>query len=143
MILKLIIGVPVEVELLRRCAISGTSRGITGKLHNEGGTRTEQGSRRVRPGLGSDSLPASNDVLHFCLMVSPACLCERRSFHTGPECWTPFVAECVKLRGVCGKRAKLKNVRPLCKVQLLLESLCSEPRDSRLETMSSSAQLLT
>ena len=31
-------------------------------------------------------------------MVSPACLCDRRSLHTGPECWTPFVAECVKLR---------------------------------------------
>ncbi|CAE8720434.1 unnamed protein product [Polarella glacialis] len=34
--------------------ISSTSREITGKLHNEGGTRTEQGSRRARPGLDSD-----------------------------------------------------------------------------------------
>ncbi|CAE8595447.1 unnamed protein product [Polarella glacialis] len=44
----------MEVELLRRCAISVTSREITGKLHHEGGTRTEQGSRKARPGLDSD-----------------------------------------------------------------------------------------
>ncbi|CAE8712150.1 unnamed protein product [Polarella glacialis] len=37
MIPKLISGVPVEVELLWRCALSGTAREITGKLHNEGG----------------------------------------------------------------------------------------------------------
>ncbi|CAE8649931.1 unnamed protein product [Polarella glacialis] len=54
MIPKLISGVPVEAELLWRYALSGTSREITGKLHNEGGTRTEQGSRRARPGLDSD-----------------------------------------------------------------------------------------
>ncbi|CAE8635204.1 unnamed protein product [Polarella glacialis] len=54
MIQKLTIGVPVEVELFGRCALSGTSRDITGKLHNEGGRRIEQGSRRARPGLDSD-----------------------------------------------------------------------------------------
>ncbi|CAE8686203.1 unnamed protein product [Polarella glacialis] len=54
MIPKLINGVPVEVEVLGGCALSGTSWEITGKLHNEGGTGTEQGSRRARPGLDSD-----------------------------------------------------------------------------------------
>ncbi|CAE8688938.1 unnamed protein product, partial [Polarella glacialis] len=74
MIPKLISGVPVEFDLLGRCALSGTSREITGKLHNEGGTRTEQGSRRTRPGLDSDQAACLHRVTLCCFGVTAALL---------------------------------------------------------------------